>query len=116
MMLHKALIRSLESYQSAITKELLDMIQTTMKETKEIVVPNDIYDYDISYAICYDGGNHPEYASNCYSCIERIYYNEKNDSVLIDVEDGVQELNNIVCVSDLFVIVNLLDFLINGKE
>ena len=44
-------------------------------------------DYDVeNVTILYDGGNHPEYASNCYSTVYRVY--EENGEVLLETEDS----------------------------
>ena len=36
---------------------------------------------------CYDGGNHPEYASNMYSAVEGFELNEKN-IIVFSIEDS----------------------------
>ena len=40
---------------------------------------------DNAFSVPYDGGNHPEYASNCFSDIERVYLD--GDSIYLEIED-----------------------------
>ena len=73
---------------------LYSMIKGEMQEKKEVVVPiPDIYDVDVPYSIAYNGGNHPEYASNVYSQIGKIEWKEETEDVVIHTEDGVQYLH-----------------------
>ena len=55
------------------------------------VLPNNeiVIDYDnCAYipSVVYDGGNHPEYDSNAYSIVERVYL--KDGNVYLDIEDA----------------------------
>ena len=36
-------------------------------------------------SVPYDGGNHPEYASNCFSMVNAVYL--KDDVIYLDIED-----------------------------
>lgn len=66
-------------------------------------------DLDCSVCLSYDGGNHPEYASNCYSTLTAI---DLNDGVEItfDIEDdGCYYIDN-VPTSELY---DVCDFLEN---
>lgn len=73
---------------------LYSMIIGEMQEKKEVVVPiPDIYDTDVTCSITYNGGNHPEHASNVYSQMEEIVWEEKTEKVAIHTEDGVQYLD-----------------------
>ena len=40
---------------------------------------------DNAFSVPYDGGNHPEYASNCFSDFERVYLEENN--IYLEIED-----------------------------
>ena len=45
------------------------------------------FDVDDAYAsVVYDGGNHPEYASNAFSEVEAVFVDEHN-SLLLNIED-----------------------------
>ena len=55
------------------------------------VLPNNeiVIDYDnCTYipSVVYDGGNHPEYDSNAFSNVERVYL--KDGEVYLDIEDA----------------------------
>lgn len=90
--------------------DLRNQIRNEMKERKELIIPDDIYDYDVSTSISYDGGNHPEYASDCFAQIESIEWSKKCDDVVIHTEDGDMCLCD--CdVDDVFTIAELIIFL-----
>ena len=40
---------------------------------------------DNYYCVSYDGGNHPEYASNCFSRVHSVYI--KGGEIYLDIED-----------------------------
>lgn len=42
-------------------------------------------DFEPELTVIYDGGNHPEYNSNAFSCVREIFL--KNDKVMFDTED-----------------------------
>jgi hypothetical protein len=46
----------------------------------------DLTDFESNISVTYDGGNHPEYASNAFSIVEGIYLDEKGNIVL-QIED-----------------------------
>ncbi len=39
--------------------------------------------------VSYDGGNHPEYASNVFSNVHKVYF-EKQNGILLDTEDSTR--------------------------
>lgn len=65
----------------------LDNLNTT-----ELEVTGEAYEeYQMDHCslyISYDGGNHPEYASNMFSEVETIKVDESNE-IVIETEDGV---------------------------
>lgn len=94
-----------------LTCNLRNQVRNEMKERKELIIPSDICDYDVSTSISYDGGNHPEYASDCFAQIESIEWSEKCDDVVIHTEHG----DMYICdcnVDDVFTIAELVLFLI----
>lgn len=44
------------------------------------------YDNDEYVTVIYDGGNHPEYASNAFSQVNRVYM--KNNDIYVETEDS----------------------------
>lgn len=73
---------------SGVINNLRTMIRSEVKEKGEYIIPKD--DEMISPTICYNGGRHPEYASNAYSCVEKMEWSEEYDDVVIYCEDGAQ--------------------------
>lgn len=62
-----------------------DYITEKVKECGgEIVFDTDYDDENIN--VMYDGGNHPEYASNCFSCLTRAYIND--GGLTFEIEDS----------------------------
>lgn len=46
------------------------------------------FDYDEqNISISYDGGNHPEYASNCYSTVYDVH-RDRNGNICLEIEDS----------------------------
>ena len=78
---------SWESINGVIHK-LRTMIRNEVKEKGTYIIPKD--DEMISPTICYNGGRHPEYASNVHSCVEKLEWSEKHNDVIIYCEDGEQ--------------------------
>ena len=71
-----------------LRQECIDYISEKLKENKKI----DLYDEekDIegeSIYVAYDGGNHPEYASNLYSLVYDVHLNN-NGKVALNTEDA----------------------------
>ena len=47
-----------------------------------------VFDYDDeNFCIMYDGGNHPEYASNCFSLVYSVFIN-KDGYLCVNIEDS----------------------------
>jgi hypothetical protein len=46
----------------------------------------DCTDSDNMVSVTYDGGNHPEYASNAFSMVEGVYL-DKNGDIVLQIED-----------------------------
>ena len=63
---------------------------------------NNSYEFDNDYmvTISYDGGNHPEYASNVYSQVHRIYI--KDDKLLFDIDDECAYSEDRITTYELF--------------
>lgn len=64
----------------------------------------DLDDIDYTCCVSYDGGNHPEYASNCFSDVIRAYM--RDGKVYLDIEDAsdyelenvtAEEMYNVAC-------------------
>lgn len=70
---------------------------------------DDLYDmgFDSIY-ISYDGGNHPEYASNVFSEVEAVYLDEY-DNIVVDCEDGRMYAENITNTAELYEVCDFIE-------
>jgi len=64
-------------------------------------------------SVSYDGGNHPEYASNVYSTVTAIKWDTRTEEVVLDTEDSSNYPIDSVTTDELY---NLCDFLDMYKE
>ena len=70
----------------------------------ELPIP---YDLPESLYVSYDGGNHPEYASNCFSEVSNIYV--QNGDIYLDIDETSKyPLENIISVEE---VVNIAEFI-----
>lgn len=88
-----------------IRKAFISNIKTYLinLNTTELEVTGEAYDeYQMnngSLYIAYDGGNHPEYASNMFSEVETIKVDDSNE-IVIETEDGVMR-EQFIAMNDL---------------
>lgn len=84
------LMLSINLLEKEAKKKSLDFIKSALKCNDNRIdfhVYND-YGYridDNSFVVPYDGGSHPEYASNCFSDVNSIYI--KDNNIFLDIED-----------------------------
>lgn len=109
-MLNTNFVNFIEETSYSLSNQLRSQILDEVKKAECFIVPEDIYDYDISYHISYDGGNHPEYASTMFSAINQITYKSDCDDVCIELEDGTMWLSALD-LNDLIVVANLIIFI-----
>jgi hypothetical protein len=98
-----------------LCQQVLDIREQVFKSLKElihslgnhIVVPSSIDDY-VYNAIAYNGGNHPEYATDCYARFDTIWYDANDDSIFVNFEcGGCQELSE-NSIDDVLVVFDAL--------
>lgn len=86
----------MEKYQKT-WEEISPLINKLKEETleflrREVTGEIDLEEFNedggMSVAITYDGGNHPEYASNAFSTVTMVYLNKENNKVVIVTEDA----------------------------
>ena len=70
--------------QREIREKSLKYLQMTLEEHGGSINFDD-YDTDEFVSVSYDGGNHPEYASNCFSTVNAVYL--KDGEIYLDTED-----------------------------
>lgn len=70
------------SWNTKLYKACVNYIEVVLDALPEHKIEID-ENYPVS--VPYDGGNHPEYASNCFSDVYCVYY--KNNNIYLDIED-----------------------------
>lgn len=98
---------------SEVNKECMDYLRGILKQYNgriefHIYDEHGIQEDDTSFCVSYDGGHHPEYASNVFSEVSAIW--EKNGHIYLEVEEENQyEINRI----DIYSIYDLCEHLYN---
>lgn len=64
-------------------------------------------------SVSYDGGNHPEYATNVYSNVYSIKWNTEAEEIVLDTEDSSDYPIYSVTTEELY---NLCDFIDSYKK
>ena len=81
MLKNKSDFDKIEKILTTLRKDCLDYLRNIISKH------NNSYEFDNDFmvTISYDGRNHPEYASNVYSQVYRIYI--KDDKLLFNIDD-----------------------------
>lgn len=80
--------------QNEIRKKSEEYIKSVLQEHPDGIIFDD-YPVSNGITVNYDGGNHPEYASNCFSTVYGVYL-DKDGDVILDTEDcDVYPLENL---------------------
>lgn len=61
---------------------LKEVLSKQPDKSVKVIISDDI---DL-YSVPYDGGNHPEYNTNVFSTVRRVFLNDK-DEIILDTED-----------------------------
>ena len=80
--LDKAII-TLECVMTESAKVFKKYVNTILTEVDNNEV--EVYE-DCNYCVTYDGGNHPEYAANPFSMVQRVYL--ENNKIYLDTSDA----------------------------
>ena len=64
----------------------IEYITRVVKEHNNMIRFDFDYDYE-NMNIMYDGGNHPEYASNCFSCLYNVHI-DKDGNLCAEIEES----------------------------
>lgn len=102
----------IEKTQNSISifyNEFLKLIREEIKEKQTLIVPDDIEEHNIFCNIAYNGGNHPEYASDCFARYEQLTWDNRANDVLIHFSEfGAQYLDE----CNLDGLMNIAEFII----
>ncbi len=58
-------------------------------------------------SVPYDGGNHPEYASNCFSTVYGVYLND-DDEIYLDIEDCSEYYLDDINWNDIYLVASYI--------
>lgn len=72
-------------------------------------------DYE-SVCVTYDGGNHPEYASNAFAYVMGVAKDKDGDIGLILDEDDFYSLDRITDIGEVSYLVEVIDDVLKDKE
>ena len=100
--------QSIENYNNAQNVVRADC-EKFIKESVFAMPDGDLpipYELPESLYVSYDGGNHPEYASNCYSVVSNIYVN--NGEIYLEIEETSNYPLTSVPVNE---VVNIAEFI-----
>lgn len=93
-----------------LRNNIITALKKLLKYNKAGIVINDNIPEFVS--VSYDGGNHPEYASNLYSVVHKIYM-EPNGDIVLDTEDTYGYSIDNITTEELY---NLYDFIFKYKD
>ena len=91
-----------------LRRDCIEYLTRKLKENGNHIEWDDL-DLDCSVTLSYNGGNHPEYASNCYSTLTAINLNERGE-ITFDIEDCSEYDVDEVTTTELY---DVCDFLEN---
>lgn len=90
-----------------IKRKIKEVSMETIKAVLSKADGNSVeIDEDNMMSVPYDGGNHPEYASNCYSRLNSVYL--KDGRIFLDIEDCDEYEIDRIDDDDVFAIAEVL--------
>jgi len=89
--------KEVESLRDKARKECIDFLLKELKSNNSRI---DVTEYDDAVTVTYDGGKHPEYASNVYSVVSAIYLS--NGDICLDIEDCDEYSINRINTDELY--------------
>ena len=87
---------------STITNRLGEVCTEYIKRILKEKGDMDFSDIDYPISVSYDGGNHPEYASNVFSTVYGVKYDKEEDDVILEIEDCNKYPLDNVNISELY--------------
>jgi hypothetical protein len=100
--------------QGKVRKECIKFLEKTLKANNNHLEWDDS-ELDGSVCVTYDGGNHPEYASNAFSTVTGIDLNERGE-ITLDIEDDSEyDIENIT-TEELYDICDFVDNVLLPEE
>ncbi len=114
----KELIEKYNDVKCELRKEFEESLTRIVKENGGVIdfTDEDGDFYDDIVAISYDGGNHPEYASDCFSNVYDIHLNKNGKLAVSLEEDDDYEIDRIWSVDELIDIFSHVEMILNNSE
>lgn len=78
-----------------------------LKNNNKVTLEN--VDLPESITVSYDGGNHPEYATNLYSSVYGIYLSNNDMSIYLDIEDSSEYCIDFITTNELYCLCEFID-------
>jgi hypothetical protein len=110
-----------EKKMDSITPIIKEIRKESIQYLKEVAEKNngyfDLTEYDDDYgSVCvtYDGGNHPEYASNAFSTVQAVKV--EDGTLMFETEDTDWYDSCNVETTELFGVASFIDGIISDKE
>lgn len=104
--------KSIETINSIYNEALENIKKLLIENNCPIELPFELEEY-CNTAIAYNGGNHPEYASNCFARVEKIEYDHNYKQIIVHFEDGTyQDLRENSTVD----VLSVLEMILTYKE
>lgn len=100
--------------QGKVRKECIKFLEKTLKANNNHLEWDDT-ELDCSVCVSYNGGNHPEYASNVYSTVTGINLNDRGE-VTLDIEDCPEYYIDDVPTEELYDVCDFVDNVLLPKE
>ena len=100
--------------QNELRKECIEFLEKALKANNNHLEWDDS-ELDSSVCVTYDGGNHPEYASNAFSTVTGIDLNERGEITLDIEDDSKYDIENIT-TEELYDVCDFVDNVLLPKE
>ena len=100
--------------QSDVRKECVAFLKRVLKENNNHIEWDDS-ELDCSVSVTYDGGNHPEYASNAFSCVSAVNMDESGN-ITLEIEDDPRYYLDDVNTDEVYALCDFIDCELLGNE
>lgn len=92
--------------QNELRKECIEFLEKTLKANNNHLEWDDS-ELDSSVCVTYDGGNHPEYASNAFSTITAVNLGE--NGITLEIEDCPEYWLDDVSTDEVWALCDFID-------
>ena len=100
----------IDSLMPELREQCIEFLTEVLNENGGDLTVEDPDDYE-TVRVSYDGGAHPEYASNCFSFVNRVFF--KNNVIYLDIEDCEEYNIDRINTDEL---ANVCDFIVRHNK